>query len=341
MKIKNDKTALVTGAAGFIGYFVASNLLENGWRVIGLDCISDYYDVKLKLFREKNLLKSKNYISIHKKVEDKGVLHSIFKREKPNVVIHLAAQAGVRYSLENPRNYLESNVLGTFELLEAAKVFPPDHILIASTSSVYGANSELPYNEDQRTDHPLSFYAATKKSTETMAHSYSHLFNLPVTIFRFFTVYGPLGRPDMAHFKFTDSVLKGTPIDVHNYGDMERDFTYIDDLVNAIILLIKAIPEKISVIKKREWDNLSSVAPYRVINIGNSKPVKLIHFIEAIEKATGKKAKKNMVPIQPGEVQKTWASVTLLKELVGYSAKTDLETGVKFFVDWYREYYNR
>ena len=247
--MKDQKTALVTGAAGFIGFHICKKLLDEGWRVIGLDCMSDYYEVSLKGIA-KSLLKSSSYRSLHEKVETADVLMQLFAEELPDVVIHLAAQAGVRYSLENPRAYLKVILLALFELLEAARIYPPKHMLLASTSSAYGANNEMPYKENTKADQQLSFYAATKKSTENMAHSYSHLFNLPITMFRFFTVYGPWGRPDMAIFKFTKAILNGDPIDVYNHGQMSRDFTYIDDLVNGVCLLIDAVPKFETKIKK-------------------------------------------------------------------------------------------
>ena len=342
MSTEKQKTVLVTGAAGFIGYHISARLLDEGWRVVGVDCISDYYDVSLKERRESMLLKSASYRSVHEKVETPEALINLFAEEKPDAVIHLAAQAGVRYSIDNPRAYLESNINGTFELLEAARMYPPQHMLLASTSSAYGANTDMPYKESDKADHQLSFYAATKKSTENMAHSYAHLFNLPVTMFRFFTVYGPWGRPDMALFKFTKAILNGDPIDVYNRGNMSRDFTYIDDLVNGIFLLIDAIPEKTDKLDKSigKSDSKSRVAPFRVVNIGNSKPIKLLDFITAIEEAVGVKAVKNFMPMQAGDVPATWADSSLLKGLTDYKPKTDLNIGVQNFVSWYRYYYD-
>ena len=336
------RTALVTGAAGFIGYHLSMRLLEEGWRVVGLDCMSDYYDVSLKERRESMLLQNASYRSVHEKVEAPDVLMNLFELEQPDVVFHLAAQAGVRYSIENPRAYLESNINGTFELLEAARKYPPRHMLLASTSSAYGANQEMPYKENAKADHQMSFYAATKKSTENMAHSYAHLFNLPVTMFRFFTVYGPWGRPDMALFKFTKAILNGEPIDVYNHGDMSRDFTYINDLVDGMRLLIDAVPGRTVVpdTTAQSTDSKSLVAPFRVVNIGNSKPAQLLDFISAIEKSIGIRAVQNLLPMQAGDVPATWADTTLLEELTGYKPKTDLQTGVQKFVAWYREYYN-
>ncbi len=342
MKLRKKRVALVTGAAGFIGYHLSKRLLDEGWRIIGLDCMSDYYDVSLKSNRECILLQSSDYRSIHKKVEASGVLLQLFEEEKPSVVIHLAAQAGVRHSIENPRSYLESNIVGTFELLEAARAFPPDHMLLASTSSAYGANENMPYKETDRADHQMSFYAATKKSTESMAHSYSHLFNLPVTMFRFFTVYGPWGRPDMAYFKFTKSILNRQKIDVYNHGNMSRDFTYIDDLVLAIRLLIDAIPSQSDLKAENSGaiDSNSPVAPFRLVNIGNSQPEQLSDFIYALEKSLGVKAEKNFMPMQPGDVPATWADTRLLELLTGYRQKTKIDVGVARFVDWYTRYYS-
>lgn len=332
----------MTGAAGFIGYHISKKLLDEGWRVVGLDCMSNYYDVSLKERRESVLLQNSSYKSIHEKVETPNVLMDVFQKEQPDVVIHLAAQAGVRYSIENPRSYLESNINGTFELLEAARAFPPQHMLLASTSSAYGFNEDMPYNETVKADHQMSFYAATKKSTENIAHSYAHLFDLPVTMFRFFTVYGPWGRPDMALFKFTKAILNGDVIDVYNHGDMSRDFTYIDDLVNGMRLLIDAIPgfSDIPAAHRNVYDSKSQVAPFRIVNIGNSKPSQLLDFIRAIEKSIGITAVKNLMPMQAGDVPATWADTSLLEALTGYKPTTDLATGVQNFVSWYRTYYN-
>lgn len=332
------QTVLVTGSAGFIGFHLCKALLDDGFEVVGLDALSDYYDVSLKEARH-DLLRHPHFHKTVDRVETPGCVMGLFERFKPDFVVHLAAQAGVRYSIENPRSYLESNIIGTFEILEAARAHPPKHMLLASTSSAYGANTHMPYEETQRADHQMSFYAATKKSTESMAHSYAHLFDLPVTMFRFFTVYGPWGRPDMALFKFTKAILEGKPIDVYNNGDMQRDFTYVTDLVQAIRLLFDAIPERPADGQVPEGDSLSPVAPFRVVNIGNSNAVQLTDFISAIEEATGLTAQRNMMPMQPGDVPATWADAQLLQRLTGYSPKTDIKDGVAEFVAWYRDYF--
>ena len=332
-----QRTALVTGSSGFIGFHLCQKLLEDGFRVVGIDNLSDYYDVALKQRRQSILLQNPNFRVINDNIEAPGLMMSLFAEEKPDVIIHLAAQAGVRYSIDNPRAYLESNIVGTFEILEAARAYPPAHMLLASTSSAYGANTVMPYQETVKADHQMSFYAATKKATEAMAHSYAHLYHLPVTMFRFFTVYGPWGRPDMALFKFTKAILNGDPIDVYNHGDMKRDFTYVTDLVEGIRLLIDAAPERLDEVP--EGDSLSPVAPWRVVNIGNSDSVQLTDFIAAIEDATGKTATSNMMPMQAGDVPATRADASLLQTLTGYKPQTNVRDGVQAFVDWYRDYY--
>ena len=332
-----QSTALVTGSAGFIGFHLCQRLLSDGFRVIGLDAMTDYYDVSLKQRRHQILLQSEVFTAYENRLEGEQVLHNLFEKHRPNVVVHLAAQAGVRYSSDNPRIYVQSNLVGTHELLEAGRAFPPAHMLLASTSSVYGANTQMPYSETDKADTQMSFYAATKKANEAMAHSYAHLFDLPITMFRFFTVYGPWGRPDMALYKFTSNILAGEPIDVYNHGEMSRDFTYVSDLVEAIRLLIEATPERSKDIAPT--DSLSPVAPWRAVNVGNSEPVKLMDFIAAIEKATGKTAKLNMMDMQAGDVPTTWANAQLLKDLTGYQPQTSVAQGVEEFVRWYRDYY--
>lgn len=329
------RTALITGSAGFIGYFTAQALLANGWQVVGLDAMTDYYDVSLKEKRRAMLRKSSGYTDIEARLETPAVLKNLFEQHRFDAVIHLAAQAGVRHSIEAPRSYVEANLIGTFELLEAARAFPPSHMLLASTSSAYGANTAMPYCENDKSDHQMSFYAATKKATENMAHSYAHLYRLPITMFRFFTVYGPWGRPDMAHFKFTKAILNGDPINIYNHGDMRRDFTFIDDLTASILALIDVVPGSAPV----EGDSLSPVAPHRIVNIGNGAPVELMDFIAAIEKACGRAAIKTFHGMQPGDVPATWADASLLRELTGQRPQTSVQDGINAFVGWYREYY--
>jgi len=330
------KCALVTGSAGFIGYHVAARLLEQGWQVVGLDCLSDYYDVALKRRRHAMLARAPAFLPVIGRLEDPGRLAALFAQHRPALVIHLAAQAGVRHSIEAPRDYVEANLIGTYELLEAARAHPPAHMLLASTSSVYGANTDMPYGERDKADSQMSFYAATKKATEAMAHSYAHLYGLATTMFRFFTVYGPWGRPDMAHFKFTRAILEGRPIEVYNHGRMRRDFTYIDDLVAGIIGLSDAVPGGEPVSAR---DSLSPVAPFRIVNIGAGAPTELMDYIAAIETACGRAAEKIMHPMQPGDVPATWADTGLLHDLTGPAPITDLQTGIQRFVDWYRDYY--
>lgn len=336
MNLKQQKTALVTGSAGFIGFHVCKRLLDEGWRIVGIDCFSDYYDVSVKHDREAMLKKYPDFRSVHEKIETKNLLMDLFSEERPSVVIHLAAQAGVRYSIENPRSYLESNILGLFELLEAARAYSPEHMLFASTSSVYGANMQMPYREFDKADHQISFYAATKKSNEVMAHSYAHLFNLPITMFRFFTVYGPWGRPDMAYSIFSKAIMNGEKISVYNEGRMKRDFTYIDDLVSSIYRLIDAVPSVDIDIPRLVNDSLSPVAPFRVVNIGSNRPEPLMRFINILEDYLGKKADMAMLPIQPGDVEATWASNELLYQLTAFRPKTRIETGLKAYVDWFK-----
>ena len=334
------RTALVTGSAGFIGYHLCLRLLDDGFRVVGVDSLSDYYDPQLKRDRQAQLLERSDFTAVTESVETPGLLAGLFSEHRPDVVVHLAAQAGVRYSIENPRSYVESNLVGTFELLEAARAHPPQHMLLASTSSAYGANTEMPYRETMKADHQMSFYAATKKAGEVMAHSYAHLFGLPVTMFRFFTVYGPWGRPDMALFKFTRAMLAGEPIDVYNHGKMMRDFTFVEDLVEAVRRLIDTPPVRpADPASVPEADSLSPVAPWRVINIGNSQPVQLGDMIAALETALDLPAERNLMPMQPGDVPATWADTTLLQQLTGFVPGTDIRDGVARFVAWYRDYY--
>lgn len=330
---------LITGSAGFIGFHLAHHFLSQGHEVTGYDSLSPYYDVNLKNARQNLLTKHKDYTFIHAGLEDKARLKATFEMCRPDVVLHLAAQAGVRYSIEAPQSYIDSNLIATFNLLECARYLKPKHILMASSSSIYGANETLPFSEQHQTDNPLSLYAATKKAGEAMAHSYAHLFDLPITALRFFTVYGPWGRPDMALFKFTKAIVDGQKIDIYNRGEMYRDLTYIDDLVAAISLLTNCIPPSPHNRRKAfKHDSLSAAAPYRTVNIGNNQRVKLIDFISALEKVLGIQAKKNFMPMQAGDVPATWADTRLLKELTGYEPQTDIEKGIANFVHWYLDW---
>jgi UDP-glucuronate 4-epimerase len=339
MKQINDmKRILITGTAGFIGFHLAKLLLAEGFQVHGFDGMTDYYDVTLKQRRHQMLLQNPNFTATEGMLEDQVGFDAMADTFAPDVIVHLAAQAGVRYSLENPRAYIDSNVIGTFNVMEAARRLEVQHLLMASTSSVYGANEEMPFIETEKADTQLTIYAATKKANESMGHSYAHLWNLPTTMFRFFTVYGPWGRPDLALYKFVDAILDGRPIDIYNHGDMYRDFTYVDDLVRAIRLLIDAVPVRPKGGVVPEGDSLSPVAPYRVVNIGNSDKVRLLDFVDAIEGCLGMKAERNYMGMQMGDVPATWANADLLNTLTGYRPQTDFRGGIARFVDWYREY---
>lgn len=334
------KKVFITGTAGFIGFHLALRLLKEGFQVVGYDGMTDYYDVALKERRHQILLQNPGFSCKIGMLEDFETLHALCMQEKPDVIIHLAAQAGVRYSLENPRAYIDANVVGTFNVMECARELGVEHLLMASTSSAYGANTVMPFTETEKADTQLTIYAATKKAGEAMGHSYAHLWNLPTTMFRFFTVYGPYGRPDMALFKFTKGIIEGSPIDIYNNGEMFRDFTYVDDLVEGIRLLIDTPPTRPNSPEDIEdGDSLSPVAPYRVINIGNSDKVRLLDFIEAIEDEVGTKAVRNYMEMQKGDVPATWANADLLKNLTGYQPQTEFKEGVAKFVSWYRDYY--
>ena len=336
------RKVLITGTAGFIGFHLAQLLLDEGFVVHGYDGMTDYYDVRLKQRRHAMLLQNGNFTATEGMLEDQELFDRVADSFAPDVIVHLAAQAGVRYSLENPRAYLDANVIGTFNVMDAARRLQVKHLLMASTSSVYGANEEMPFAETDKADTQLTIYAATKKATESMGHAYAHLWNLPTTMFRFFTVYGTWGRPDLALYKFVDAILDGRPIDIYNQGDMYRDFTYVGDLVRAIRLLIDAVPERpASGSEIAPGDSLSPVAPYRVVNIGNSQKVRLLDFIEAIEDCLGQKAIRNYMPMQMGDVPATWANAELLRSLTGYQPNTDMRDGIANFVTWFRDYYGK
>ncbi len=335
-----SRTILVTGSAGFIGFHLSRLLLEEGFNVVGIDAMTDYYDVRIKEVRHAQLKQHPGFSCETFDLLEADRFLEFAGRAKPDAIVHLAAQAGVRYSLEHPRAYIDTNVTGTFNVMEAARELAVGHLLMASTSSVYGANEEMPFVETEQADTPLTIYAATKKANEMMAHSYAHIWGIPTTMFRFFTVYGPWGRPDMALFKFTKNILENKPIDIYNHGEMWRDFTYVEDLVRGIRLLIDAVPVRpASRDEIAAGDSLSPVAPFRIVNIGNSDKVRLMDFIEAIEDEIGQKAVRNFMPMQVGDVPATWANAELLKTLTGYSPQTDVREGVKRFVAWYRDFY--
>jgi UDP-glucuronate 4-epimerase len=330
---------LVTGAAGFIGFFTARRLLDLGHEVVGLDNLNDYYDPALKHARLAQLQGRNGFHFVEADLADRGAMESLFAAEKPQRVVHLAAQAGVRYSLTNPHAYVESNITGFLHILEGCRHHGVEHLVYASSSSVYGANTEMPFSVHHNVDHPLSFYAVTKKSNELMAHAYAHLYRLPVTGLRFFTVYGPWGRPDMALFTFTKRIFAGEPIDIYNHGKHARDFTYIDDIVEGVVRVTDRIPEP-----NPGWDGGApdpgtSPGPYRLYNIGNHNAVELMDFVAAIETATGRVAEKNFLPMQPGDVLATYADVDDLMRDVGFAPHTPIEAGVAKFVEWYRDYY--
>ncbi|HDH1530469.1 MULTISPECIES: NAD-dependent epimerase [Klebsiella pneumoniae complex] len=330
---------LVTGAAGFIGFHVSQRLLEAGHDVVGIDNMNNYYDVNLKQSRL-DLLQSPLFTFYKTDLADREAIAQIFATEKCERVIHLAAQAGVRYSLENPHAYADANLIGFLNILEGCRHNNVQHLLYASSSSVYGLNRKMPFSTDDPVDHPVSLYAATKKANELMAHTYSHLYGIPITGLRFFTVYGPWGRPDMALFKFTKAMLEGKSIDVYNYGKMKRDFTYIDDIVEAILRVQDVIPQSDAAWTVENGSPATSSAPYRIYNIGNSSPVELMEYITALEEAMGMEAEKNMMPMQPGDVLETSADTQPLYDLVGFKPQTSVKHGVKNFVEWYKAYYN-
>ncbi len=325
----------VTGAAGFIGYHVSRLLLSQGHEVVGFDGLTTYYDPSLKRGRIGLLEREPGFRFVDGMLEDQRALSSLLEAEKPEIAIHLAAQAGVRYSLESPGSYIQSNIVGTASLLEALRRMPVKHLIFASTSSVYGGNAKTPFVETDRTDHPVSLYAATKKAGEAMVHSYSHLWGLPTTCFRFFTVYGPYGRPDMAPIKFASAIMAGRPIEVYGYGRMRRDFTYVDDLADAVVRLIPITPQRGLPV---ENDSLSPVAPYRIVNVAAGRAVELMDFIAALESALGRKAVLNLLPMQPGDVGATEADTSLLRRLIGPMQATPLDVGVQRFADWFTTY---
>ena len=333
------KRILVTGAAGFIGFHLCKRLITDGNQVIGLDNLNDYYDVRLKQARLAQLEQLPDFSFVKMGLEEREPLHKLFESEKFDTVVNLAAQAGVRYSLTNPYAYIDSNISGFINILEGCRHHGVKHLVYASSSSVYGANTTMPFSVHHNVDHPMSLYAATKKANELMAHTYSSLYGIPTTGLRFFTVYGPWGRPDMAMFLFTKAILEGRPIDVFNHGKMRRDFTYVDDIVEGVVRVIGNTPKPDSSWSGAEPDPGTSFAPYKIYNIGNNQPVELIRFIEVLEQCLGKKATKNLLPIQAGDVPATYADVDDLMNDVGFRPTTSIEDGIRKFVEWYRGYY--
>lgn len=337
--MSKPEVILVTGAAGFIGFHLSMRLCQMGHTVVGLDSLNDYYDLTLKKSRLSLLVKHPNFRFLEANLADKSAIDSCFHQNKFDYVVNLAAQAGVRYSLQNPYAYLDSNLTGFLNILEACRHYPVKHLIYASSSSVYGANRKMPFSVHDNVDHPLALYAASKKSNELMAHAYSNLFKIHTTGLRFFTVYGPWGRPDMALFLFTKAILEGNPIDVFNFGKMRRDFTYVEDIVEGIVRLIPKVP-----VGNRNWsgenpDPATSFAPYKIYNIGNNQPVELLYFIEVLEQKLGRKATKNLLPLQDGDVPETYADVDDLMRDVGFKPSTPIEVGIEKFVTWYKEYY--
>ena len=330
---------LVTGTAGFIGNTLALRLLARGDEVIGIDNLNDYYDVTLKQARLARVKDHKNFTDVRINIENRAAMEAAFKKHKPNKVVNLAAQAGVRYSLQNPHAYIESNILGFTNILEGCRHNGVEHLVYASSSSVYGSNTHMPFSVHHNVDHPVSLYAATKKANELMAHTYAHLYRLPTTGLRFFTVYGPWGRPDMALFMFTKNILAGKPIDVFNHGQHKRDFTYIDDIVEGVIRTLDNVAKPNPTWSSDDPDSATSNAPYRLYNIGNNQPVELMKYIETLENCLGKKAQYNFLPLQPGDVPATYADIEALEKDVGYKPATTIESGIQRFVDWYRGFY--
>ncbi len=330
---------LITGTAGFIGSSLAIKLLERGDEIIGVDNLNDYYDVNLKKARLERVSAFDQFTDVRCSIEDRNAIEDVFKTYQPERVVNLAAQAGVRYSLQNPHAYIDANIQGFMNILEGCRHNDVKHLVYASSSSVYGANTDMPFSVHQNVDHPVSLYAATKKANELMAHTYSHLYQLPTTGLRFFTVYGPWGRPDMSMFLFTKNIIEGKPIDVFNHGKHKRDFTYIDDIVEGVIRTLDKVAEPNTQWSSDAPDSATSLAPYKLYNIGNNKPVALMQYIEVLEKAIGKEAIKNFLPLQPGDVPETYADVDALSQDVGYKPNTPIDEGAKAFVTWYKDFY--